>query len=223
MKSVVLLSSGMDSTVNLYEAIKAGSVELALTFHYGQRSAASEIAQSKNIANQLGVRHLTVELPFFKNWGSSSLLNESHTLPTNDEVKIENLEQSRRTAQSVWVPNRNGVFLNIAAGFAESLHADTIVPGFNKEESATFPDNSDDFVKASTRALSFSTANQVKIHCFTINLDKNEIVKRGIELKVDWSLIWPCYQNLDKWCGQCESCLRAKRAFEKNNISWLGY
>jgi 7-cyano-7-deazaguanine synthase len=218
MKSVILLSGGMDSAVNLYEAHSKGSILLALTFNYGQRAASREMQSSRALAKNLQVPHEVVELPFFKNWGHSSLTNPRQKLPLQGEVAIDDLEISRQTAKSVWVPNRNGIFLNIAAGFAEALGAQAIVPGFNLEEASTFPDNSFEFMGAMTRSLSFSTANQVEVQCFTVNMNKTEIVRRGEQLKVPWREIWPCYQAGERWCGQCESCQRARRAFEANGL-----
>ncbi|MCM2282853.1 MAG: 7-cyano-7-deazaguanine synthase, partial [Bdellovibrionaceae bacterium] len=103
-------------------------------------------------------------------------------------------------------------FLNIAAGFAEGLDAKWIVPGFNLEEGATFPDNTDAFLKATSAAFTFSTANHVEAVCFTTHLDKTAIVRRGIELGVNWDYVWPCYFGGEKICGQCESCQRYLRA-----------
>ena len=131
---------------------------------------------------------------------------------------MDDLVTSKETAKSVWVPNRNGIFLNVAAGYAESLGADWIVPGFNKEEAATFPDNSAGSLEATTQALSYSTANKVQIKCFTTDKNKTEIVQMGQALKVDWTLMWPCYFSGEKWCGQCESCQRSKRALMASGI-----
>lgn len=213
MKSVVLLSGGMDSTYNLYRAFNEGSVLLALTFNYGQRAARKEIEKARELTHKMRIPHHILELPFFKEWGGSSLIDTHKTVPVADQVKIDDHVQSQKTAKSVWVPNRNGIFLNIAAGYAESLGADVVVPGFNREEAATFPDNSSDFVKASTQSLFFSTSNQVRVKCWSQDLNKTEIVQDGTKWGVDWSLIWPCYFMEDIWCGECESCLRSKRAF----------
>ncbi len=218
MKSVVLLSSGLDSTVNFYEALSHGEVKLALTFDYGQRAASKEVACSQKIAQEKKVLHKVVKLDFFRDFGKSSLVDIQKSLPLKEQVSIDDEQTSQKTARSVWVPNRNGIFLNVAAGFAEALGADTVVPGFNLEEAATFPDNSQGFLDQLTKSFSFSTSNQVKSFCFTTQLNKTEIVKRGLELKVDFKNIWPCYQALDIWCGQCESCQRARRAFEANGL-----
>jgi len=220
MKSMVLLSSGLDSTVNFYEALKVGKVKLALTFDYGQRAAVREIEKARALANSQRVPHQVVALPFFKDFGQSSLIEVSQSLPLGADVSIDNLGVSQKTAKSVWVPNRNGILMNIAAGFAEALGADFVIPGFNREEATTFPDNSESFLKSLDRSFSFSTANQVRTHCFTTGLNKTEIVKRGLELGVDWKSVWPCYQAQATWCGQCESCQRARRAFHANGLEF---
>jgi 7-cyano-7-deazaguanine synthase len=219
-KSVVLLSSGLDSTVNFFEAVTKSQVVLGLTFDYGQRAASKEIAAAKKICALKNVPHRVVELPFFKIWGGSSLTDASKEVPTGREVSIDDREVSRKTAKSVWVPNRNGVFLNIAAGFAESLGAQWIIPGFNAEEAATFPDNTGEFLEQTTAALKFSTANHVEARCFTTTLNKTQIVRRGLELGVDFRLMWPCYFSGENWCGECESCQRSKRALESAGLSW---
>jgi len=218
-KAVVLLSGGLDSSVNAFIAASTHELVLALTFNYGQKAAKSEIRASANLAKHLGVRHQMVELPWFKDFNRSSLLVDSLTVPTGSDVSIDSQSQSEKTAKSVWVPNRNGIFLNIAAAYAEALDAEIIVPGFNKEEAATFPDNSQAFLDTITASLDYSTSNHVKAECFTTDLVKTEIVKKGESLKLPWNLIWPCYFSGDQWCGQCESCLRSKRAFAAAGVN----
>jgi 7-cyano-7-deazaguanine synthase len=220
LKSVVLLSSGLDSGVNLYEAHNEGQVVMALTFHYGQKAAVKEIEKSKVLCEKLQVPHEVIDLSFFKSFLGSSLINQNLSIPNQNEVHIDDLTTSQKTAKSVWVPNRNGIFLNIAAGFAENLKADFVVPGFNLEEATTFADNSDSFLKALDHSFSFSTNNAVKTKCFTTHLNKTQIVKRALELKVPIDDLWPCYHAHDSWCGQCESCQRAKRAFEANGLEF---
>lgn len=217
-KFVVLLSGGLDSSVNLYESHQSGKVLLAINFNYGQKSALAEKRSAETLTGLLGIKLKTIELPWFKDFGRSALLQKDQSVPRGSQVDIDNHEQSLKTARSVWVPNRNGIFLNIAAGFAESLDADTIVPGFNLEEAQTFPDNSQGFMKALDESLNYSTANQVRVHCFTTGLRKPEILKRAVEMNLPLEAIWPCYESKDKWCGLCESCLRAKRAFVENKI-----
>ncbi|MGZ5280409.1 MAG: 7-cyano-7-deazaguanine synthase, partial [Pseudobdellovibrionaceae bacterium] len=141
-RSVLLLSGGLDSTVNLLAARTESEVVLALTFDYGQRAVAREIEAAQKITSHFQIPHQVLKLPFFTEFGQSSLTDHRKTVPTGGQVSIDDLKTSQETAKSVWVPNRNGIFLNIAAGFAESLKADQIIPGFNREEATTFPDNS---------------------------------------------------------------------------------
>ncbi len=218
-KVVVLLSAGLDSTVNAFEVKKHGrEIALALTFNYGQRAAVKEIECAAKLAAHLQVPHKVLDLTWFKDFNKSSLLVESQNVPVGTEVQIDNQEVSQETAKSVWVPNRNGVFINIAAAYAEALGADAVIPGFNVEEAATFPDNSKQFLEAATKALWFSTATHVTAGCYTTHLAKPDIVRLGQGLKVPWEMVWPCYFGDEKWCGECESCLRSKRAFDSAKI-----
>lgn len=218
-KSIVLLSSGLDSTVNLAIALKKTNVLLALTFNYGQRAVKKEIGCAKKICNHYGISHKVIDIRWLKSLGESSLTDLSIKVPTGKSVAIDDMQKSTNSAKAVWIPNRNGVFLNIAASFAESLKAELIIPGFNAEEAKTFPDNSLTFVKKTTAALAYSTQNKVKAHCYTINHLKPEIVKTGLRYQAPFHLMWPCYLSLKKWCGNCESCQRARRAFEVNGLS----
>ncbi len=217
-RSVVLLSSGLDSTVNLYEARLASEVVLCLTFDYGQRAAARESERAAQIAKLAGVPHRRLDLRWFSDFTQTSLVNRAHEVPVSHSVSIDDLTVSQTTAKAVWVPNRNGVFLNIAAGFAEGLGADWVVPGFNREEAATFPDNSEAFLQALNHSFSFSTANGLQAFCFTTQLNKTQIVGRGRELGAPFEMMWPCYFDGEDTggqpCGTCESCQRFRRATE---------
>jgi 7-cyano-7-deazaguanine synthase len=211
-RSVVLLSSGLDSTVNLFEALERSEVVLALTFDYGQRAAPKERERAAELAKRTGVPHKLVELPWFTDFTRTSLVNRGTDIPVRGSVSIDDLRTSEETAKAVWVPNRNGIFLNVAAAFAEGLKADWVIPGFNAEEAITFPDNTGAFLKAATESFRFSTSNQIEAVCFTTELDKTAIVRRGFELGVPFDIVWPCYFAGDEPCGECESCQRYRRA-----------
>ncbi len=217
MKAVVLLSSGLDSTVNFHEALHLKNksrgkdeVMLCLTFDYGQRAALKEIENAKKQCEAHGIPHKVIDLKWFSDFTNTSLVSQKMDIPTR--VKIESLSASQESAKAVWVPNRNGIFLNIAAGFAEGLGADCIIVGFNKEEAATFPDNSQEYLEKLNDAFEYSTANKIKVTCFTTDMDKTQIAKRAKELNVNLNWVWPCYKGGDKICGECESCSRYLRA-----------
>lgn len=222
-KAVVLLSAGLDSTVNFYAALREAEVVLALTFNYGQKAANQELERAKKIATDKNVKHVVIDLTWLKHLGKSGLTNDDGIIPKGRQVSMDNQATSEKTAKAVWIPNRNGIFLNVAAAYAESLNAKFVIPGFNAEEAATFPDNSFDFIRATRKSFSFSTANQVEVKCYTISMAKPDIAKLGLDLQVPFKDIWPCYLNGEKWCGQCESCQRAKRAFKISRVDALGY
>jgi 7-cyano-7-deazaguanine synthase len=203
-RGVAILSGGLDSTVSLAAALRKMDVVLALTFDYGQRAARREREAAGQIARHFRIPHRVVETPWLASLTSTALVNRRARLPLH--------EMSERSAKAVWVPNRNGVFIEIAAAHAESLGADRLITGFNKEEAVTFPDNSPGYVSAVNLALAYSTANGVKVVSFTGNLDKKAIVNLGRRLDAPLKFIWPCYEGGKRWCGECESCLRSLRA-----------
>jgi 7-cyano-7-deazaguanine synthase len=214
MSAVVLLSGGLDSAVNLTLAAKERGVRLALTFDYGQRASGREAAAAAFMCRQLDLPHRVVELPWLAEICRTALVNHSVAMP---RLEAEDLaaRAGADTARAVWVPNRNGVFVNIAAAFAEGLGAEAIVAGFNKEEAATFPDNSAAFVAAANSALSHSTLTRPVLMSYTQELAKADIVRLGREEGAPLGAIWSCYDGGVEHCWRCESCARLERALRE--------
>lgn len=212
--SVILLSGGLDSAANLALCHERDRPVLALTVDYGQRAAQREIASARELCDDYGVRHEVLDLRWLGALGGSSLTESSQDIPQIDASKLDDLQTTRGTAKSVWVPNRNGVLINAAAAYAERLDARQVVVGFNSEEAATFPDNSIEFLKQATLALKFSTANEVEVGCYTASWDKRRIVTelRKLSRPFPFEKIWSCYTGEAKPCGICESCRRLARA-----------
>jgi 7-cyano-7-deazaguanine synthase len=200
MKAVAILSGGLDSTVAVAHARRKMKIILALTFDYGQRAAKKEAAAAKKITRHYGIPHRKIALPWLAKITSSALVDRSARLPIN--------EMSPASAKAVWVPNRNGSFLEIGAAHAEALGAKRLVTGFNREEAETFPDNSREYLEAINGALAFSTANGVRVISGTGALDKKGIVRLGKRLGAPLEHVWPCYEGGRTWCRKCESCLR---------------
>ncbi|MFN8944686.1 MAG: 7-cyano-7-deazaguanine synthase QueC, partial [Pseudobdellovibrionaceae bacterium] len=199
---------------------KLDEIVLALTFDYGQRAASKEIERAQALCEKLNIDHQVISLPWFSQFQSSSLLNKNMKVPIGAQIQMDDIQASKDSAKSVWVPNRNGIFLNIAAGFAEALGAQYVIPGFNIEEAQTFPDNSEAFMKALDHSFSFSTANHIQVKCYSHTMNKTGIVSEGKKLGMDFTQLWPCYHNNDHWCGECESCQRFKRALDQNSIEF---
>lgn len=191
-------------------------VALALTFDYGHRAAVREIATAKNLCHRWEIPHQIITLPWLGEVSSSALTQRAKTLPHLQTSQLDEIKVTTRSAEQVWVPNRNGVFLNAAASIAEAKGISWIVAGFNREEAATFPDNGPHFVEAANRALRYSTNGKVSLISPTQSMTKTEIVAWARKNDVPLDGIWPCYEGGEVWCRQCESCLRFLRALENN-------
>lgn len=215
-KSIILLSGGLDSLVSLALSKAEYNVELALTFDYGQKSTEREIIASEKICKYYGIKHKIIKLDWLKEITQTALVSEKE-VPLTTKEDLNSDEFVNNSAISVWVPNRNGAFLNIAASFADSYGYDYIIFGANKEEGTTFPDNTQEFIDRINAAFEYSTLKQPKAFAPLINLNKNDIVKSAIEHKVPLELTRSCYSTKEKHCGVCESCVRLKRALEENH------
>lgn len=204
MKSIILLSGGLDSLACLAVTREKYNCELAITFDYGQKALAKEIEASKKICDFYNVEHKIIKLDFLKEITQTALVSDKE-VPQDYDMK------------AVWVPNRNGLFLNIAGSFADSYGYNYIIIGANKEEGKTFPDNTLEFAKRVESEFEFSTLIQPKILIPLIDMDKEEIVKTVIDLKAPLELVHSCYLGGDKNCGKCESCLHLIEALKKND------
>ncbi len=212
MRSVVLLSSGLDSTVAFKEAFDRCEEVLCVTFDYGQRARKREIEFAKVICKKFRVRHIIIELFWYRDFrGALTGRGEMPKLKSSD---LDNKEITEKTAEQVWVPARNVVFLSIGAALAENHRFDLIVTGFDAEEAATFPDNTPEFVESFNRMLTTGTLTHPEVYTPLISMSKTDIVKRGLEIDAPLEWSWSCYEGGERPCGVCESCLRRARAFD---------
>lgn len=210
-KSIILLSGGLDSLISLGLKKEEINIELALTFDYGQKSADKEIEASKKICKYYKIEHEIIKLEWLQNITQTSLVSKKE-IPSG-----QNLELSSNSAKAVWVPNRNGLFLNIAGAYADSKNFDYIVIGANKEEGETFPDNTKEFIDAVNEEFKYSTQKQPTISAPLINYTKNDIVMLALDKHIPLDLVMSCYQSGEGHCGICESCIRLKHALKANN------
>lgn len=208
-KSIILLSGGLDSLVTMGVAKDEYNIQLALTFDYGQKSLKQETSASKEIAKYYNIEHKIIELPFLKQITKTALVSDEE-VPT-DELYTQD------SAKAVWVPNRNGLFLNIAASYADTYEFTHILFGANKEEGATFPDNTQEFVDGITESFKYSTLIQTKVVAPLINYNKNDIVNLALKQSIPLEMARSCYRQGEKNCGVCESCKHLKDALEYNN------
>ena len=210
-KSVVLLSGGLDSLVTLGYSQKHTdyNVELALTFDYGQKASKAEIEYSKKISEYYNIEHKIINLDWLKDITKTALVANSRVPETGLNTK--------ESAALVWVPNRNSLFLNIAAAFCDSYGYEYILYGANKEEALTFPDNTEKFRASVTEVFKTSTLVHPKVAAPLINYNKNDIVRIAVEDDIPLEYVRSCYNSAYKHCGKCESCTNLKNALKVNN------
>jgi len=217
MRSIVLFSSGLDSTVAFKEAYDMCEEVLCVTFDYGQKARKREMEFAKAICRQFKVEHIIIELPWYSSFRGA--LTGGGEIPKIKSSELDNKEVTEKTAEQVWVPARNVVFLSIGAALAENHRFDMIVTGFDAEEAATFPDNTPEFVESFNRMLKTGTMTRPEIFTPLISMSKTDIVRRGIEIRAPLEWSWSCYEGEEKPCGECESCLRRARAFEAVGVN----
>lgn len=220
--SIILLSGGLDSLASFHWALQNTDPLMAVTYDYGQRAAQQEIKVSKQLCEIHDIPHKVVPIEIFKTFDSGALIQQREEVPHPSSDQLDNKEITQQTAKAVWVPNRNGVFINIAASYAEASSANTLIVGFNVEEAATFPDNSEGFVKAANQFLSYSTLSQVSLTAPMAHLTKLGIVEWLLKEEISLDHLWSCYYGQSRMCGACESCQRCRRAlFQAGAEKWL--
>jgi len=215
-KAVVLISGGLDSATAGAIAKSEGYELYAISFSYGQRHE-KELECSRKIAEHLGVaRHETVEFDLRK-WGGSALTDELDVPLDRDISEME------AEIPITYVPARNTIFLSFALGFAEAVGADTIVIGVNQLDYSGYPDCREEYLHAFERMANICTkagieGRRFRIYAPLLHMTKSQIVKRGNELGVDYSLTWSCYQGLEAPCGRCDSCILRAEGFRQAGV-----
>jgi 7-cyano-7-deazaguanine synthase len=202
-RAVVLVSGGLDSATTLAIAHQQGFECFALSVDYGQRHR-SELQAAIRVAAALGAKeHRTVKVDL-GGLGGSALTDSSIAVPESPQIGIP----------ITYVPARNTVMLSFALGWAEVLKAGHIYIGVNAVDYSGYPDCRPAFVAAFEKVANLATKVAVegtlafRIETPLIDLTKAEIIRKGIELGVDYSLTVSCYQadEQGRACGRCDSC-----------------
>lgn len=211
MKTVVLLSGGMDSVTALHQASREGEVVAALSFHYGSKHNDREIPFAQWHCQKLGIPHLTIPLDFIGEFFSSDLLARGGEIPKG-HYEEENMKKTV-------VPFRNGILLSIAAGYAESVEAEGLVIAAHSGDHAIYPDCREDFLAAQASAIRLGTyAGIALLRPFT-EMSKADIVRAGAAMGVDYSRTWSCYVGGEQHCGECGTCVERREAFLLAGVS----
>jgi len=208
-KSILLLSGGLDSTVAAALSLRHARPLLALTVNYGQRAFAAEKDAAAHFAHNWGCEHHIVDLHWLGRLAPNAL--------TDAGIKLESYVDSAgavASAKKAWIPARNLVLVSVAAAHADALGADTIVAGWNREEGATFPDNSAQFAAAMSRTLKAFSYRPVELFLPLLGMTKDDIYEQAVALNLDINRIYPCWGEGPGLCGICESCRRFLQAQE---------
>ncbi len=211
-KAVVLLSGGLDSATAMAMAADDGFEIYAMSFSYGQRHSVEldcAAQQARACAKEFKV--IEIDLRAF----GGSALTDDIEVPKHDHV-----EDLSKEIPITYVPARNTVFLSYALAWAEVLGANDIFIGVNALDYSGYPDCRPEFIEAYEKMANLATVAGVQgkkltIHTPLIDLTKGEIIKRGLELRVDYAKTTSCYDPAPngRSCGHCDSCLLRKKGF----------
>ncbi|MBI3981866.1 MAG: 7-cyano-7-deazaguanine synthase QueC [Gemmatimonadetes bacterium] len=218
-KAVVLLSGGLDSATALAIARTEGYATYALTLRYGQRHAI-EVEAARRVARSLGAaRHVVTDLDL-RAFGGSALTAD---IPVPKDRPLPEIAEG---IPITYVPARNTIFLSFALAWAEVLGAQDVFIGVNALDYSGYPDCRPEYLEAYQRMADLATKAGVEgrqrlaIHAPLLRLTKKEIIRRGLQLGVDYSLTISCYDpGLDgEACGRCDACQLRLRGFVEAGV-----
>jgi 7-cyano-7-deazaguanine synthase len=218
-RAVVLLSGGLDSTTTLAIAQAEGFEVHALTFRYGQRHSI-EVAAAQRIASRYGVAHHVIVPIDLRVFGGSALTSD---LPVPKDRSVDDMEHG---IPITYVPARNTIFLSFALALAEVVDTGHIFLGVNVLDYSGYPDCRPEYIAAFERMANLATRAGVEgrqklvIHTPLIQLTKAQIIARGRDLGVDYSLTTSCYDPSPEAvaCGRCDSCLLRLKGFAEAGL-----
>lgn len=215
LQAIVLLSGGIDSATTLAIAKNMGFDIYALSFRYGQRHSV-ELKSARRLAkmNQV-IRHLILDIDLQKIGGSA--LTADINVP-----KRKSASALRKNIPITYVPARNTIFLSYALAWAEVVGADDIFIGVNVLDYSGYPDCRPQYIAAYQKMAGLATKagvegrQNLKIHTPLIKMSKAQIIRKGIELGVDYNLTHSCYDPTESGeaCGECDSCLLRLKGFK---------
>ena len=213
VNSIAIVSGGMDSVTMLHYLVKHENQKPAiLTFSYKQKHS-KEIEYARIQAKTLGCDiHQIIDLGLLAPAFATSAL-------VSNEIPVPNIDMVQGDSQPVtYVPNRNMIFLAIAAAFAETLGVTEIFYGAQAHDLYGYWDTTPDFLERINTLLSLNRKNSIKVKAPLVNLSKAEVLKLGLELQVDYSKTWSCYEGNDLACGKCPTCAERLAAFKVMGI-----
>lgn len=217
--AIVLLSGGLDSSTCLAIAIDEGFDPIALSFRYGQRHT-DELACAAVVAADAGVEHVIADIDLAA-FGGSALVDDSIEVPKHDHVE----ELPVDVIPVTYVPARNTILLSFALAVAEVRGAADIFIGVNAVDYSGYPDCRPEFISAFETMANLATragvdGRRLTIHAPLMELTKSQIIRRGLELGVEYGVTMSCYDPSDDGlaCARCDACLLRARGFAEAGV-----
>ena len=211
MKSIVVHSGGMDSTVLLYQLLKEGDEVKALSINYGQRHS-REIDYASALCLDLGVEHRVADLTTLTELLAGSAL-------TSPEIDVPEGHYAEDNMKATVVPNRNMILLSVSAGWAISSRFDRVAYAAHAGDHDIYPDCRSEFADALDSAIRLADWHKVSLYRPFVDITKADIVKLGTELDVPFEKTWSCYKGGELHCGRCGTCVERREAFHLAGVS----
>jgi 7-cyano-7-deazaguanine synthase len=205
VKTLVLLSGGLDSTVLLHECVARGGRVAAVSFDYGSKHNRRELACAARQCRRLRVPHTVMALGFIGRFFRSHLLRGGGRIPAGHYADA--------TMRQTVVPFRNGIMLAAAAGLAESLAAREVAIAAHGGDHAIYPDCRPAFLAAMAGAFRLGTYGRIRLLSPYVKCRKSDLVARGLRLGVRFADTWSCYRGGERHCGVCGTCVERREAF----------
>jgi 7-cyano-7-deazaguanine synthase len=210
MKTILVYSGGLDSTVLLYQARNRGDELRCLGIDYGQRHN-RELRAAQSICDGLGIEYRIADLTSIK----PMLAGNSQT----GEIEVPKGHYTDETMKLTVVPNRNMIMLSIAIGWAVSLKYDMVLYAAHGGDHPIYPDCRLEFIEALQHAAALCDWHHVNIGAPFVEKTKTDLIRLGAELGVPFEKTWSCYEGREIHCGQCGTCVERREAFELAGVN----
>lgn len=212
--AIALVSGGMDSLVSAAIAHQKHKDLAFLHLNYGQKTEQKELESFHKIADHYGVPkewRKVVDVSFLNQIGGSSL--------TDPTMEVADYQGESNEIPTSYVPFRNTHIVSMAVSWAEVIGAKNIYIGAVEEDSSGYPDCRPKYYKALNELIKVGTKDgDIEVQTPIIDLKKDDIIQKALDLKAPLEYSWSCYQNEDEACGVCDSCALRLRGFQRLDI-----
>lgn len=204
-RSIVLLSGGLDSTVAFYQALDEVKVAMAISFDYNQRHLV-ELEYAAETARRENVPHETIDMTSIGQLLQGSALSDRH-------VEVPDGHYAEESMKATIVPNRNTIMLSMAVGAAIGMGVSQVWAAMHAGDHPIYPDCRPEFINKLNELIPIATESDVQIVTPFIDISKQQIIRKGFNLGVNFSETWSCYKGGDIHCGRCGTCVERAEAF----------